>query len=326
MSDNLPPGAVPATEEDRIKLLQAIYHTLTGKTEKLSRSFSGNYRIEMDDIKQLDAKMHQTATQWHCVSKNDNVQVTHLDDSKQQFSSVERFLTYDASITSPVETVNFEFNVLISLPGVEKPQPYKVTLRILSRIAMLRSLTREFVPSSMLRFFRNSNIVAEVEYVDYNVARTLISALESWVDQIHVERTSVITKFIQSRSHWLPRLARLGIIIGGTMAIVSLAPRFVLSGAGLQSLAQFAAGAFGFLLAWHLIAGWIGRFGEESIDSIIDVSYVNFNRGDARLIKEFNRRNVYARAKSIVSIPILGIQALLSERVAGWILAFFGVG
>lgn len=38
------------------QIAQAVYHSVTGKTEKLIKAFSDNYKITFEDIQQLHAK------------------------------------------------------------------------------------------------------------------------------------------------------------------------------------------------------------------------------------------------------------------------------
>lgn len=79
------------------KIAQAIYHTVTGKTESISKQYSENYKINLDDIRQLNAKCIQMCAQWNVIGHNENITVYHIDNNKEIFTSVDRLQLYDQS-------------------------------------------------------------------------------------------------------------------------------------------------------------------------------------------------------------------------------------
>ena len=54
-------------DDNAYKLAQALYNTVTGKTESLSRSYSDNYEVNNESIVQLYNKMVQTYAQWEVI-------------------------------------------------------------------------------------------------------------------------------------------------------------------------------------------------------------------------------------------------------------------
>ena len=104
--------------DDTYKIAQALYHSVTGKTETVSKQFSENYRITFDDIRQLHAKFQQMCAQWKVLGQNENITVFHVDDNKEVFSSIDRIELYDLSQTSPIESITFEFTFLAALPMI----------------------------------------------------------------------------------------------------------------------------------------------------------------------------------------------------------------
>ncbi len=113
---------------------QAVYHSVTGKTEKLTKAFSNNYKITFEDIQQLHAKCKQMCTQWNVIESNENITVNHVDDNKEDFSSLDRFKIYDKSQTSAIEGIAYEYNVLIFPKNSTKAQPYKIHVRMASDV------------------------------------------------------------------------------------------------------------------------------------------------------------------------------------------------
>ena len=66
--------------------------------------------------------MTQVCEQYNIEAQNTSVTVYHLDDTKEAFSSFERFRIYNQSATSPVESVVLKYNFLIVLPRTRKAQ------------------------------------------------------------------------------------------------------------------------------------------------------------------------------------------------------------
>lgn len=69
MSDDNTPNGIQIQGTEAFKIAQAIYHAVTGKTEKLSKNYTENFRITIEDILQLHAKCEQMCGQWTIIEK-----------------------------------------------------------------------------------------------------------------------------------------------------------------------------------------------------------------------------------------------------------------
>ena len=284
MADTDPPEKILAITSSAAqhKIAQAIYHAVTGKTEKLTREFSENYCIKFTDIEQLQAKLLQTCAQWNVLAHNENITIQHLDDNSQSFSSIEKLKFYDASQTSPVEGITFEFNLLISLPQVEKPQPYKIIVRIISLFAMAKKMRGG---ARFFRYFRNCTIFVEIEYVDYVVARNILSTLDSWVNEIHISSKNKVLKIAQRFSHWIPRISSAALMLLATITSFYIADNVFKSPLDNSSLlAKFLLVTFAFIAGSSYFGSWVGSIAEWGIDCLQEFSYIEINIGDKRLI------------------------------------------
>lgn len=161
-------------DDNAYKLAQALYNTVTGKTESLSRSYSDNYEVHNESIVQLYNKMVQTYAQWEVISRNENITIFHIDNSKQVFSSIDRFQGYDKSSTSPVENIVITFNVLLGLSNVEKPQPYKISINITSKIAAKHKAKSNNSTRLLYRLFKGQIITIQIEHIDSIVAKNML--------------------------------------------------------------------------------------------------------------------------------------------------------
>jgi hypothetical protein len=318
---SMPPtsGTEIVDESDRFKIAQAIYNSVTGKTEKLTRTYSKDYLIGLDDIRQLHMKCQQACGQWTVLNKSESITVHHLDDNTETFSSFERFSIYDLSRTSPTESIVYEFNLLLHLPKVEKPQHYKVTVRALSRAAMIRRMEQEMAPPPFLRLFGGSSIVVEIEYVDYVVARNILGMIDSWTEEI--ERHSKLSwiRHVQRFTHWIPPIAQFLAIafIGFSLFAATSTVLTATSTPPLVGRWLILAGTVITLAA--LLARRLGSLVESGIDQILTLSAIKLNKGDERLIIRYRNRNILKVGQVILGIAGVTANAVGANLLTDWL-------
>jgi hypothetical protein len=230
-----------------------------------------------------------------------------------RFSSLERLKFYDISQTSPIESISCVFNILLQLPNDERPQPYKITVRIQSSIAMQKKFEKEqFRIPSVFRLFRGA-IFVEVEYVDYVVARNIISTIDSWVREIEIPKKVAIRRFLHQKSHWIPRIATAAIFIISSVAALAGTSYISRDVNNNLLLARFLITSFSFVVAAGWLAHWVGRFAESAIDSISETSCIVINRGDERLLKNAERANIASAFRACFWVSWVIIQGVFTK-------------
>lgn len=319
MSQSDPPNGIIIQGSEAYKIAQAVYHSVTGKTETVSKRFSDNYKITLEDIQQLHAKCEQMCSQWTVLEHNENITVYHVDDNKEVFTSVDRLKLYDQSQTSPIESISFEYNVLVQLPNIPKPQPYKITVRMASRIALIKRTEQEGPTPFMLKFFRGGVINIDIEYVDYVVARNMISTLDSWVKEIEIAQKNKMLRFFQRYSHWAPKFSSVLLLLIATITSILSVDTFIMSETADNLLAKFLIASFGFIALSYFLGSWFGRLGEHSIDRIDEISYIEINRGDKKLLKEFKKNNNLSSIKAVVSLILVTGHAIACSYIGTFI-------
>jgi hypothetical protein len=184
----IPSGSDPDAQVDvggkyvSMQTVQHIYNELTGRSEELARSYTINHCTSFEDICQLNIKICQMYEQYNIASKNCSVTIYHVDDQKQTFSSFERFEMYDRTTPSPVENLRLEYNFLIILPQVKKPQSYQIEINIHSRAAIVQRAKKEnpLPPGFFLAVLAERTARMKIKYIDYTVARNFQLAIDSW--------------------------------------------------------------------------------------------------------------------------------------------------
>lgn len=281
LSDPIPQG-IQVSETDGFKIAQAIYNAVTGKTEKLTKFYDKNFRVDMNALRQLDAKLRQMRTQWHVAQSSDSITIHHNADNKDQFSSFERFGIYDSSRAEPVESIVYQHNFLIAMTGIGKAQPYTATVRIASRAAMFDKLKHGGPPPAFFRLFQRGTITVEIDYVDYVVARNIQSTLDSWINEIEVLPESKSLVWLQNHSAWAPRAVSFAVFLVAFYAINSISGQLPTS-TNPRDAARLVIFGLPFLWLATQLAKTFGGMVEERLDNYAPLSYIDLNVGDKRL-------------------------------------------
>lgn len=276
-----------------IQTLQGIYHELTGKTEDVSKSYNQHFQISLEDLQQLNHRIIQCYEQYHIKAENCSVKVFFLNDTQERFSSFERFSAFNAGTTSTVESVLINYNFLIILPKSEKPQSYTVSVRIASRMAVEKQM-RENMPfhlPKILRLMGNRTATVNIKYIDYAVARSLMTAVDQWFEGLPEAHSSWLQKQITRKSHLLPVIAKYLAGIGVAYLIFLHSAEFVPADASLHQLAVFSLLSFCGLFASYRAAYHLGSSAENHVDSWTPLSYLSLTAGDRNLIQKSSRSN-----------------------------------
>ncbi len=192
-----------------MQLIQDIYNEFTGKTEEISQGYSKSYQVSLSDIEQLNSKITQLQEQYNICSKNCSVSIYYYEDTREVFSTFERFRMYDSSRLSPVESVLLKYDFLIKLPQTNRLQNYTLGIRLASRITVMKKMREDFPVGFPLRPFildRTANV--SIDYVDYMVARNFQDAIKGWIDGLEEHSAPKLIKFLQRRSHYIPIITK----------------------------------------------------------------------------------------------------------------------
>lgn len=74
-----------------VQLVQQIYREITGKTERLGKSYDQNILLELDDVLNMNHAFEHALEQYNVEAKNCLISVFHTDDTHERHSSFERF-------------------------------------------------------------------------------------------------------------------------------------------------------------------------------------------------------------------------------------------
>ncbi|MDE1715533.1 hypothetical protein PWG14_24015 [Chromobacterium amazonense] len=307
-----------------MKAVQQIYSEITGRTESLERSYKFNHSIGFDDLCQLDAKVTQLLEQYNIVSRNCSVTLFHLDDQKQTFSSFERFKLFDRTTLSPVENVRIEYNFLIILPQMRRPQSYKIEVNIHSRAAMVKRANGDTGMRNTIfyEFFSPNTAHLEIEYVDYTVARNFQGAIDGWFKALPEQDTGWLLTPLKKLTGYYVFAFRFTLV---TAFLYSCYAHFseTLGNVRASQVALFQAATvtFGGMLLMSILSGKFGSVAAEAVKRVQCKSYVNLTRGDEIAFKGMNASNRLSWLKASGSLVL----AVGGKVLAAYIVTKIGI-
>ena len=302
------------------KVYQDIYHQITGKTEKISKSYKNNLLIDFEEIKQLNIKVLQLADIHHVIGKNESIVIYYDNDRKEEFTSFERFEKYNSSKNKATLNLILKYNFLIQLPELPNPQAYVLTIKLNSRLAMIETLEREapaFIPYGIFAFMHRNSAEISIEYIDYVIARGFIETFDEWVNGCHSIAINKYLNFFQSSSKYLPIILQL---IIGTITVYS----FLLFIETLPDIFSQSWGRFfviSFVSFFFIIkaASLVGSFIEKYIDSFYQDSYLRLTRGDEKLIERSKARKRGIAIRIIFQVCFTIILGAIGSKLANYI-------
>lgn len=307
-----------------MKAVQQIYAEITGRTESLERAYKNNHSIGFEDLCQLDAKVTQLHEQYNIVSRNCSVTIFHLDDQKQTFSSFERFRLLDRTTLSPVENVRLEYNFLIVLPQMRKPQSYEIEINIHSRAALVKRANGDTGARNMMfyEFFSPTTAHVEIEYVDYTVARNFQGAIDGWFKALPELESGWLLVPLKKLTGYYVFAFRMTLVTAFLVTCYSYFSNALAKSPQSQSALFVAATVtFGGMFLMSVVSGKLGSITAEAVKRVQCKSYINLTRGDEIAFKHMSASNRVSWLKAVGSIVVaIGVK-VLSE----YIIAYIGI-
>lgn len=301
-----------------LKLYQDIYHQVTGRTEQIRKRYSDNLLVEFAELEQLHFKVLQLCDVHKIVASNEVISVFYEKERKEQFTSFERFRKYNSNAASPTVSVVLKYNFSIVPVGIQKPQEYVVSIRLTSRVAMLRQIEQEAPPffrGRLAGFVALNTAEVTVDYTDYVVARGFLEAFEEWIKGCKKTPPLNWLNPLRRWSHFFPGMAKL--VAGGLVSWFAYqsVPTYFSTTTAPEIWARFLVVYAGGALMLVPLMGAIGKLLEEAVDSFPVLSYLRLNNGDSNLIDEFGARKRSVILKLATNSALSVVLALVSAKL-----------
>ena len=304
-----------------MQVLQSVFHEITGKSEDISKQYTGSFCPEFSDFQELHLKVSQMLEQYNVTASNLLIKVYFEEDTKQTFETFNEFATRSQASSSPVESVIFQYTFMLVLPQARKAQSYRLAIRLISKLTSIRSAQArmEPFPKEILRIFGSTTASVTIDYVDYTVARSFLSTIDDWFKNLHEAEVPTFIKFIRAGRNRLVTLVEYFWIFAALFSALTLTPKFVNSNDNQASTTFLISSLVGIYLCTRL-GFWIGRFAEDSARDWQELASIRLNKSDEKELKMTRQRNKHSLVRSslavLFSILIGVIGSLIANKLS----------
>lgn len=293
--------------DNQMQLLQSFYAKITGKKERLSKDITLNHITSFEDLENLHLKIRQMCAPLSILHHNESIIIFHSDDTKEQFSSFTRFKAYNKSSLSPTENVHLEYNILLTQPGLQDEQNYKISIDIHSRASIMKKMmSGSKMHKFILSIIADNTATVRIDYVDYVIALNFMHTIDGWFGSLKNSGNYKGLITLKSISEDFPFAFRY-ISVG---AYLVFCYNLIEKTGDNVELLRSSLVVFGGAYLLGGIAHRLGQTAERSIDMIFPPSYVCLNRGDndiAHMQRSENRKGVFGVAGALALALMLNI-------------------
>lgn len=323
--ENVYLGAGTRPVEVSLRDVQKIFSEITGKSDRLSKDYDISFKIEADDINQLNSRVKQTLEQYHVEGFNCSVTIHFTDDTQQQFASFESFALMNAASTSCVSAVSLTYNILIVPPANKIVQTFELTIRLISRVAVEKEMreSTSFVPKLLRNFFIAHTAHVAVKYVDYTVARSLTDSVDRWLTSCKNCKPNPIIHFLQRHSSAVSATIQYTVGLVVALTVLYQLPTYLSQGA--SALNQVAVTLTSLFVSFGLYRGayHLSRLTGDALDSHHPISYLKLTRGDGVEIDNAEKRHSRNWIKGLIAFCAAVIEAATAKYVVAVALALY---
>jgi hypothetical protein len=313
-----------STSEEAIsfQLAQAFYNEITGKSERLSDEFSTSFVLTMSNVEQLHHRVIQSTVQYNIASANASFSVSYVNDSSERFSSIERFTAHAGAKGVAIDEIDLNYNLLVILPKTNKPQEYRINIKLVSRTAKIENIKSDIaelpVSIPLAQFESKFTCRVSIDFVDVTVANSFMSVIKSWNDCLETTDFNEFIRVIRRFSDWFPVMCQYGLLLMGSYFTYSAIESFfkIPTPESTAIFLLFAA-LFNFLL--FKVGLFIGRRSERHLDQTYQMSYINFSGADAKLAKDSIKSVKGSVIKSFAYVIGSVILGVMSSGIASYI-------
>ncbi|NVJ66037.1 MAG: hypothetical protein HWE16_06070 [Gammaproteobacteria bacterium] len=281
------------TNDRALDFYYRLHKKINSKNEEISKTYKNNILVNFSDVEELDAKVMQSIKSLGAINESISIRilVTHCEGEAEKFNSFMDFKNHNSTSPYPTTEVGLMYQFSCFDDSTNKTEMYKVTANIKSRIGELKEIENSappFISTAILSGFVTPTARIKVEYSDYVKARHFIAMFDEWIKGCHESIQIPFINILKKYSHMIANIGQL-VIVGllGWFVAQSIEKEMITEESWVKFLIIY-------LSIFYLViklSQMILRKLELSIDSYMSVSYLKINKGDDKLIKEFEARN-----------------------------------
>jgi len=271
------------------KLAQAFYNEITGRSERIVEEFNPSFILNIANINQLHHLIVQSTAQYNVCTANASFSVEYINDSSERYSSIERFNAHAPVKGIAVEEVDISYRLLVVLPQTQKPQEYRINVRLMSRVAKVEKMKKELEDTPFsFPFWQLENKFTcrvSIDFVDVTVAHAFMAVVKSWINCLEVIPPGKIIRYIRPYSKHFPFLSKYALLTVAAFLTTKSAAN-VFQNELPETTALFVLYAFLFNFMFFNLGRYFGQKADRFLDQTYNPSYINFSGADSLLSRE----------------------------------------
>ncbi|WP_333898859.1 hypothetical protein [Agrobacterium pusense] len=270
-------------------VMEALYHEITGKKEKLSFFIPDPKTIDFAHLSDLVTKIEQNTRKYKPTSTNMTVEISYLDGRRFSFSSWMAFARTDFRTRAKTGFVHIKFDFLMK-SSIDTFNSYSISVILDSSVGIGDFFSEEF--RDVYQLTRKDSLVklceVNIEYIDSLVARDYWAIINEWY------------KDLPDVNHGIDLTPKTKRALGNSLSfIVHISPALPFLYALQKSEQSISINQMASYFVWAfvvaLITVHVGRFSVgymmHYLDGIANLGTINLTRGDQESVSGQIRRN-----------------------------------
>lgn len=280
----------PSGELITLGTYKEIYDQIVKSNQKINKQFFNSLLIDFNSIKSLYLKIVQLSTQDHyqCIKTKTKIVVLRVNDESQSFLNFQSFENNATSQDHDTTQIIIEYSFCLKNSTTGEISNYEITIKVSSKLGIEEDLSKSNnVPKHL-----HSNVMKMVptldfsmKYESYFVTIPFVKAIEEWVNTSNSSdgKLNSLFNFLQQYSHYFTVLSKI-IVISLVAFIFNTKLGLNLGISDFNGLAIFLINFGCYFLIMLFIANIFGNKLEQVVDSYRNISYIDFNAADSKLI------------------------------------------
>lgn len=167
-----------------MKNFQSVFYQMNSKPENMTKIFTQNVKIRIEDIKKLNRNIADKFSHYSNAGFRIDIQLQYYNHKRLYFDSWQKFEQYQWYDDEPLLNMAIKWEMMVVLPNFEIPQKHTLTVKMSDQVTpeeivkMVFSGEMEDIADFDKNFFP---VYASVDYVDFMICEEIISIVEKWV-------------------------------------------------------------------------------------------------------------------------------------------------
>ena len=271
-------------ESVSFQAVQSIYKSVTGRTERITRTVKTPYIFYLQNIDALHREVERALEQYREVASDLNIVARFSDGRSETFSSYVRFSAHRENFYGVTESISLSYSLLIELPRTQAVNHHTLSVIIISTLGENDRIQRDTPGSYDARTYLEDahiTLIYNIDYVDYAVARNLQAIVERW--------TTSVSEEVDNTLHKVARLAAggasAGLAIGSLFVMLSFVLSRDITASSLALLHSELIRSVSYIVIGTMIGGFLGFLLERWFKHLRPASCIVATENDTRLLR-----------------------------------------